>query len=192
MDYFTYREGNLFAEDTPVEKIAAQVGTPAYVYSKATLLDHLSKIQKAYAEIDTAVCYSVKACGNINILKILAQAGSGFDIVSGGELFRVQRAGCEMSKVVYAGVGKTDKEIIEALKANIGYFNIESEAELENLIALAGQTGCKAKVALRINPDVDYRTHAYITTGRKETKFGVDIERAMKVFDTYSGNPNVD
>ncbi|MDD5459754.1 MAG: diaminopimelate decarboxylase, partial [Phycisphaerae bacterium] len=191
MDYFAYRDGKLFAEDVAVDKIAAQVGTPVYIYSKATFLDHLSKIQKAYAQLDTTICYSVKACGNINILKVLAQAESGFDIVSGGELFRVQQAGGDMSKVVYAGVGKTDKEIIEALKANIGYCNIESEAELKNLITLAGQTGCKAKVALRVNPDVDYRTHAYITTGKKETKFGVDIELALKVFDTYQGNPKV-
>ena len=188
MDYFNYKNGKLFAEDVPVENIASSVGTPVYIYSKNTFLDHLKKIQTAYADIDTTVCYSVKACGNINILKFMAQAGSGFDIVSGGELYRAKAAGADTSKIVYAGTGKTDEEIIEALNAHIGYFNIESEAELENLIKLAKQTGSKTKAALRINPDVDPGTHKHITTGTKETKFGVDIERAQKLFADYSGN----
>jgi diaminopimelate decarboxylase len=148
-------------------------------------------MQKAFSDIDTTICYSVKACGNINILKFMAQAGSGFDIVSGGELFRVQQANGDMSKVVYAGVGKTDNEIIEALNAEIGYFNIESEEELENLIKIAKKQGKKTKAALRINPDVKYKPHAYITTGVKETKFGVDIEHAINIFDKYSGNEHV-
>ena len=122
------------AEGVDVETIANEVGTPVYIYSKATFLDHLKKIQTAYAEIDTTICYSIKACGNINILKHLAQAGSGFDIVSGGELYRALQAGADPSKIVYAGVGKTDTEIVEALQAGIGYFNIESEQELDNLI----------------------------------------------------------
>jgi len=188
MDSFNYRNGRLFAEGVDVEVIADEVGSPVYIYSKATFKDHLAKIQKAYSRIDTTVCYSVKACGNINILRFLAEAGSGFDVVSGGELYRVQQAGGDMSKVVYAGVGKTDKEIVEALNAGIGYFNIESEAELENLIKLAKENNKSTKVALRINPDVEYKTHAYITTGRKENKFGVDIERALEVFDKYGGN----
>jgi diaminopimelate decarboxylase len=188
MDYFNYKNGKLFAEDVDIAKIAASVGTPVYIYSKATILDHFEKIKKAYSKLDTTICYSIKACGNINILKILAEAGSGFDIVSGGELFRSQQAGADMKKTVYAGVGKTDTEIISALKAGIGYFNIESEAELENIIGLAEQTGTKAKAALRVNPDVDPKTHAHITTGTKETKFGVDIERARKVFEQYANN----
>ena len=192
MDSFNYRNGRLFAEGVDVEKIAAEVGTPVYIYSKATLLDHLKKIQSAYSAVDLTVCYSVKACGNINILKFMAQAGSGFDIVSGGELFRAQQAGADTSKIVYAGVGKTDTEIVDALNAKIGYFNIESEAELENLIALAKQTGNKTKVALRVNPDVDPGTHRHITTGVKETKFGVDIERALKVFADYGDNGAVE
>ena len=192
MDNFNYRDGRLFAEDVDIERIAEEVGTPAYVYSKATFLDHLGKIQAAYAEIDTNICYSVKACGNINILRMLAEAGSGFDIVSGGELYRVLEAGGDPSKIVYAGVGKTDREIVEALKAGIGYFNIESEAELENLILLAKENGVKTKAALRINPDIDPGTHKHITTGVKETKFGVDIERAMKVFADYGKNEFVD
>jgi diaminopimelate decarboxylase len=192
MDYFNYKNGRLFVENVDVEEIAADVGTPVYIYSKATFIDHLQKIQKAYSRLDTTICYSVKACGNINILKILADAGSGFDIVSGGELYRVRQAGGDCSKVVYAGVGKTDKEIIEALNADIGYFNIESEAEMENLIRLAKQEAKLPKAALRVNPDVDPRTHMYTATGKKETKFGVDIERAKKVFVDYGSSDAVE
>ncbi|PKL46482.1 MAG: diaminopimelate decarboxylase [Planctomycetes bacterium HGW-Planctomycetes-1] len=191
MDYFNYKAGKLFAEDVDIEKIAESVGTPVYIYSKATILDHFEKIKKAFAELDTTICYSIKACGNINILKILADFGSGFDIVSGGELYRAAQAGADMKKVVFAGAGKTDQEITAALKAQIGYFNIESEAELENLIALAEQAGVKTKAALRVNPDVDPKTHKHITTGTKETKFGVDIERAEKVFAQYGKNDYV-
>ena len=188
MDSFVYQNGKLFAEGVAVEKIAQQVGTPVYVYSKATFMDHLKKIQTAYAGIDTTICYSIKACGNINILRCLAQAGSGFDIVSGGELYRAQQAGADMSKIVFAGVGKTDTEILQALDAGIGTFNIESEAELENLIQLCKKHGKKTKAALRVNPDIKYDSHKHITTGVKETKFGVDIERAHKVFGTYADN----
>jgi diaminopimelate decarboxylase len=189
MDYFNYKNGKLFAEDVKVEEIAAKVGTPVYIYSKATFTEHLRRIEKAYSELDAIVCYSVKACGNINILKFIARMGSGFDIVSGGELYRARQAGADSSKIVYAGVGKTDTEITEAVKAGIGYFNIESEAELENLIRLAKNTkSAKSKplkAALRVNPDVDPKTHIYTATGKKETKFGVDIERARKVFADY-------
>lgn len=196
MDFFNYSNGRLFAEDVDIERIATEAGTPAYVYSKATFLDHLQKIQRSYEALETTVCFSVKACGNVNILRFMAEAGSGFDIVSGGELYRVLQAGGDPSKVVYAGVGKTDKEIVEALEAGIGYFNIESEQELENLIRLAGRHDrtrqVKPKVALRVNPDVGYETHAFLTTGIKETKFGVDIERAFNVFETYGANPAVE
>jgi len=192
MDYFNYKNGKLFAENVDVEQVAAEAGTPTYIYSKATFVEHLHRIQRAYAELDTTICYSVKACGNINILKFLAKEGSGFDIVSGGELYRVLQTGGDPAKIVYAGVGKTDREIIEALNAGIGYFNIESEAELENLIRLAKQNTSahnkQPKAALRVNPDVDYRTHTFLTTGKKETKFGVDIERAQKVFADYGDN----
>ena len=192
MDYFNYKNGKLFAENTDIERIASETGTPVYIYSKATFLDHLQKVQKAYSSIDTTVCYSIKACSNINILKVMADAGSGFDIVSGGELYRALQAGGELSKIVYAGVGKTDREIIEALNAGIGYFNIESEAEMENLIHLAKEHGKRPKAALRVNPDVDPKTHTYTTTGKKETKFGVDIERAKKVFADYGSNDSVE
>jgi len=192
MDYFNYKNGKLFAENVNVKDIAKEVGTPVYIYSRATFEDHLHKIHTAYSSLDTLVCYSVKACGNINILRLMAEAGSGFDIVSGGELYRVLQAGGDPARTVYAGVGKTDIEIIEALEAGIGYFNIESEAELENLVALAAQRGKRPKVALRVNPDVDYKTHVYLTTGKKETKFGVDIDRAVKVFNKYGDSPAAD
>jgi diaminopimelate decarboxylase len=191
MDYFNYKNGRLFAENADVGRIAAEVGTPVYIYSKATFRDHLRKVENAYAQLDTTVCYSVKACANINILKFMAQAGSGFDIVSGGELHRVLQAGADPAKVIYAGVGKTDREIVEALEAGIGYFNIESEPELENLIRLAKKKNKQPRAALRINPDVDPKTHTYTTTGKKETKFGVDIERARKVFSDYGKDPSV-
>ncbi len=191
MDFFQYKKGKLFAEGIDVEKIAKAVGTPAYIYSKATILDHFNKIKKAFSALDTTICYSIKACGNINILKLLAKEGCGFDIVSGGELFRAQQTDVDMKKIVFAGAGKTDEEITAALKAGIGYFNIESEAELENLISLAKKCGKKTKAALRVNPDVDPKTHKFITTGKKETKFGVDIERAEKVFAQYGKNDYV-
>jgi diaminopimelate decarboxylase len=195
MDFFGYRDGRLWAEGVDVDRIAAEVGTPAYVYSKATFLHHLGQTQQSFGELDPIVCVSVKACGNLTILRVMAEAGSGFDIVSGGELYRVLQAGGDPAKVVYAGVGKTDAEIMDALEAGIAYFNIESEQELENLIALADQAGrngrSRPKAALRVNPDVEYKSHAFLTTGVKETKFGVDIERALKVFDDYSGNPSV-
>ncbi len=196
MDFFNYAGGRLRAEQVEVERIASEVGTPTYIYSQATLQDHLRKVQQAYASLDTTICFSVKACGNVSILKRMAAEGSGFDIVSGGELYRVRQAGADLSKVVYAGVGKTDPEILEALEAGIGYFNIESEEELANLIRLAQphvEGGrAKPKAALRVNPDVEYKTHAFLTTGKKETKFGVDIERAVAVFDAYADNPSVD
>ena len=191
MDYFNYKNGTLFAENVDVERIVAEAGTPLYIYSKATFKHHLQRIQDAYSELDTTICYSVKACGNINILKFMAESGSGFDIVSGGELYRALQAGADPSKIVYAGVGKTDSEIIKALNAGIGYFNIESEAELNNLIRLAKEKIKQPKAALRINPDVDPKTHAYTTTGKKETKFGVDIERARKIFADFGKNESV-
>jgi diaminopimelate decarboxylase len=191
MDHFKYKNGELFAEDVQVNRIVEAVGSPTYVYSQATFLDHITKIQTAYKDLDTTVCYAVKACGNIHILKLMAEAGSGFDIVSGGELFRVQQAGGDMGKVMFAGVGKTDQEIVEALNAGIGYFNIESLAELDNLIRLTKLHGKTAKAALRVNPDVEYKTHAYITTGKKESKFGIDIQQTIGAFDTYADNGSV-
>jgi diaminopimelate decarboxylase len=196
MDFFNYKNGNLFAENVDVNRIAAEADTPLYIYSKATFKHHLQSIQQAYSDLDTTICYSIKACGNINILRFMAEAGSGFDIVSGGELYRALQTGANTSKIVYAGVGKTDTEIKEALNADIGYFNIESEAELNNLIRLVKENSSapnkKPKAALRVNPDVDPKTHTYTTTGIKETKFGVDIERARKIFADFGKNETVD
>jgi diaminopimelate decarboxylase len=195
MDLFRYRKGRLFAEEIEVERIAAEVGTPAYLYSKSTFVDHLHKMQQAYRGLDTAICFSVKACSNVQILRLMAEQGSGFDIVSGGELYRVLQAGGDPARVVYAGVGKTDEEIRAALRAGIGYFNVESEQELENLIRLAeqhaGGRGTPPRAALRVNPDVDYQTHTFLATGRKETKFGVDLERAVAAFEKYGRHPAV-
>ena len=189
MDHFNYRDGELYCEDTPIREIVEAVGTPAYIYSKQTLLDHYQSLRSAFAELDPIICYSIKSCGNLHIVKLLAEQGSGMDVVSGGEVFRAQQAGADMSKVVYAGVGKTDEEIEQAIRAEIGWFNIESEAEFENIAIIAQRLGKQAHGALRINPDVaDARTHAKTTTGSKETKFGVDIERAKRFFHSYGRN----
>ena len=185
MDFFNYKDGQLHCEDVPAETIARDVGTPAYVYSKATLLHHYRQIEAAFRPVNATICYSIKSCGNINICRILAQEGCGFDVTSGGELFRAIQAGGDPRKIIYAGVGKNDQEIREALEANIAAFNIESEAEIENLDRVAGEAGKRAIGALRINPDVDPKTHVKTTTGKKETKFGVDLDRAERVFEQY-------
>lgn len=186
MDLFAYRDGRLFCENVDVAAVAAEVGTPVYVYSRNTALAHYRKIAAAFAPIDPLICYSVKCCGNLHVLRTLAEAGASFDIVSGGELHRVLAAGGDPAKVVFAGVGKTDAEITEALTAGIRLFNAESEAELENLARIAVKLGTTARAALRVNPDVDPKTHRYTTTGKKETKFGVDIERARRVFAEFA------
>ncbi len=186
MDHFIYRNGQLFAEDVSIDDLAAKVGTPFYVYSQRTLEDHYDRIAQAFAELDPIICYSIKSCGNVHLCKALADRGAGMDVVSGGELHRAKLAGANMAKVVYAGVGKTDSEIIDAVNAGIGWFNIESEAEFENIAAIAKRLGKTANAALRVNPDVyDSKTHDKTTTGKKETKFGVDIERAKRFFERY-------
>ncbi|HOD82381.1 MAG: Diaminopimelate decarboxylase [Planctomycetes bacterium ADurb.Bin126] len=185
MDFFEYRNGELFCEDVAVADIAAKAGTPVYIYSAATLLHHYRAIEQAFAELKPLICYSIKSLANLSVLRLLAQAGSGFDVVSGGEIARALAAGGDPSKIVYAGVGKTDREIREAIAAGIGTFNVESEAEFENLARLAAEAKRTVHAALRVNPDVDPKTHRYTTTGKKETKFGVDIERAERFFDRY-------
>ncbi len=192
MDYFNYRDGKLFCEGVDIAQIAAEVGTPAYIYSGATLLHHYGAMAEAFAAVDPLICFSVKSLANVHVLKLLASAGSGFDVVSGGELARVKAAGGDTTKVVFAGVGKTDQEIVDALNANIALFNVESEAEFANISRLAAETGIKTRAALRINPDVyDPKTHSYTTTGKKETKFGVDIDRAEAFFAAFGGDENV-
>lgn len=186
MDHFEYKNGQLFCEEVNLDELASRVGTPTYIYSRATFEEHYKRLAEAFAELDPIICYSIKSCGNLHICRLLADLGSGMDVVSGGELFRAQQAGADMSKIVYAGVGKTDQEIRAALEAKIGYFNIESEAEFENIASIAKQIGATGRAALRVNPDVaDPDTHEKTTTGKKETKFGVDIERAKRFFERY-------
>lgn len=190
MDRFVYRGGELFVEDVPVRAIAAEAGTPCFVYSRATLEEHYDRIVEAFAPIDPLICYSVKSCGNLGVLRVLAERGAGMDVVSGGELFRAQTAGVPAAKCVYAGVGKTDAEIRDAIRAGLGLFNCESEQEFENIARLAAEMRETVRVALRINPDVDPKTHRYTSTGKKETKFGVDLERARRFFATYGRDPH--
>jgi len=186
MDNFQYHDGQLYCEDVNLDELADKVGTPVYVYSQQTLQVHYDRLRDAFASLDPIICYSIKSCGNVNICKVLADRGAGMDVVSGGELHRARLAGADMSKIVYAGVGKTDQEIRLGIECGIGYFNIESEAEFENISSIAGQMGATAHAALRVNPDVaDPKTHAKTTTGKKETKFGVDIERARRFFGLY-------
>src|SRR5215210_549591 len=191
MDFFTYKNGELFCEGVPAERIAREVGTPAYVYSKATFVHHYRQIAQAFAPLHPTVCYSIKSCGNINICRVLAQEGCGFDVTSGGELFRALQAGGDPKKMIYAGVGKTDEEIADAINVGIAAFNLESEEEIENVDRVAGSIGKTAVGAIRVNPDVDPKTHAKTTTGKKETKFGVDIERAERVFEHYRDLKNL-
>lgn len=192
MDHFHYADRQLFCEQVNLDHLADRIGTPAYVYSAATFRDHYRRITEAFAPLDPLICYSIKSCGNLQIIRLLAELGSGMDVVSGGELYRAQQAGVDPEKIVYAGAGKTDPEIRAAIEAGIGWFNIESEAEVENIAHIAAHLGKPANGALRVNPDVaDPRTHNKTTTGSKETKFGVDIERAKRFFQTYGHNPHL-
>lgn len=188
---FEYRGGELFCEDVAVAGLAEDYGTPLYVYSKQVLETRYKAITDAFSSIDTTVCFSVKSCSNLGVLKVLAAAGSGFDVVSGGEIYRVVKAGGDPTRIVYAGVGKTDKEIQYALEQDIMLFNVESEAELQNINDIAALCGKVAPVALRLNPDVDPVTHKKTTTGLKENKFGVDFEIAAAIIRKLDTMPNV-
>jgi diaminopimelate decarboxylase len=195
MDHFLYRSApapELFVEDVPVARIAADVGTPVYIYSHATLTTHYRRLAEAFAPLRPTICYSVKSCGNIHILETLVREGSGMDVTSGGELFRALKAGCDPSKIFFAGVGKTEREIREALqvpspggegRGGIGTFNIESEEEFWNLNRIAGELGVTAHGALRVNPDLQNRTtHNKTFTARREDKFGINIDRAADFY----------
>jgi diaminopimelate decarboxylase len=188
MDHFHYQNGELYCDKVPVAELTARYGTPLWIYSKKTLLHHLGQIQSAFAEVDPVICYSVKANSNLGILKVMKEAGSSFDVVSGGELFRVKKAGADTSKVVFAGVGKTDEEIRQALENNVLMFNVESEAELDAIAEVARAMEVVAPVALRLNPDIDAKTHAKTTTGKKGNKFGMDIVRAGELADKVLSN----
>ena len=182
MDHFNYRDGALFAEEVAVSDLAERFATPLYVYSRATLERHYRAFDDAFGDHPHQVCYAVKANSNIAVLNVLARLGAGFDIVSGGELAWVLRAGGASSKIVFSGVGKTADEMEQALKADIHCFNVESAGELELLNLVAGEQGKVARIAIRVNPDVDAQTHPYISTGLKENKFGVDIEQAPALY----------
>jgi diaminopimelate decarboxylase len=192
MHHFHYVNGELYCEDVPVAQIAAQVGTPFYLYSHATLAHHYRTFDAAFAGFPHLVCFAVKANSNLAILRTMIALGAGVDIVSGGELYRALKAGVDPAKVVYSGVGKNRDEIRRALKAGILMFNIESSQELAEISRIAGRLKTKAPIALRINPDIDPQTHPYISTGLKKNKFGIDIDRALEDYRRARELPHVE
>ena len=189
---FAYRCDGLWCEGVRVADLAEMHGTPLYVYSRAEIEWRLAQTQQAFAELDPLVCYSIKANGNLSLLRVLAAKGCGFDIVSGGELFRALKAGADPSKIVYAGVGKSAEEIRAALEAGILQFDVESPSELRRINALAGEAGVRARAALRLNPDVNARTHAKTTTGKKETKFGIPLADGRALFGRPDDFPHLE
>jgi diaminopimelate decarboxylase len=192
MHHFLYRDGRLFCEDVSIETIAQEVGTPFYCYSHATLERHFQVFDTAFAGVDHLTCFSVKACSNVAILRLFANLGAGMDIVSGGELHRALKAGVPPSKIVFSGVGKTAEEIAYGLETGILMFNLESAQELLAVNECAGRLGGRAPVALRVNPDVDARTHPYISTGLKQNKFGIDVEAAVAGYVRARGLPHLE
>ncbi len=192
MDHFAYTNGSLRCESADIRSLAERWGTPLYVYSRQSLWDHYDRFAAAFADVRATICFSVKSCSNLAILRLLRERGASFDVVSGGELRRALEAGADPARIVFAGVGKTDAEILAALDAGIGWFNVESEGELGNLASLAGSRGQTARAALRVNPDVDPRTHVHTTTGKRETKFGVDLVRARRVFEEFAKRPGLE
>ena len=192
MDYFNYRHQQLFAEDVAIADIVQHYGTPCYIYSRATLERHWLAFDQAFGHQSHLICYAVKANSNIALLNILARLGSGFDIVSIGELERVLAAGGDPKKIVFSGVGKREDEILTALKTGIRCFNIEVSEELDRINAIAGQLGCVAPVSFRVNPDVDAQTHPYISTGLKENKFGIDIDAAISEYQRAAKMPHIE
>ncbi|MYB34631.1 MAG: diaminopimelate decarboxylase [Gammaproteobacteria bacterium] len=182
MDHFNFRNSRLHAEDVSISDIVEAVGTPCFVYSRATLERHWHAFDRAFGNYPHRIHYAVKANSNLAVLNVLARLGSGFDIVSGGELARVIRAGGDPAQTIFSGVCKQDWEITEALQSGVGAFNIESEGELESISGIATRLNARAAISVRINPDVDARTHAYISTGLKQNKFGLSEERAMDIY----------
>ena len=191
MDFFQYKNEQLYVEDLPVKQLAEEFGTPLYIYSRATLERHWHAFDSALGEHPHLICYAVKANSNIGILDVMAKLGSGFDIVSQGELERVLAAGGEASKVVFSGVAKSRAEIMRALEVGIRCFNVESIAELHHINQIAGEMGKVAPISLRVNPDVDAHTHPYISTGLKENKFGVSVDEAREVYKLAATLPHV-
>ena len=191
MDFFQYKNEQLYVEDLPVKQLAEEFGTPLYIYSRATLERHWHAFDSALGDHPHLICYAVKANSNIGILNVMAKLGSGFDIVSQGELERVLAAGGEASKVVFSGVAKSRAEIMRALEVDIRCFNVESIAELHHINQIAGEMGKVAPISLRVNPDVDAHTHPYISTGLKENKFGVSVDEAREVYKLAATLPHV-
>mgnify|MGYP002600062088 FL=1 len=191
MDFFQYKNEQLYVEDLPVKQLAEEFGTPLYIYSRATLERHWHAFDSALGDHPHLICYAVKANSNIGILNVMAKLGSGFDIVSQGELERVLEAGGEASKVVFSGVAKSRAEIMRALEVGIRCFNVESVAELHHINQIAGEMGKIAPISLRVNPDVDAHTHPYISTGLKENKFGVNVDEAREVYKLAATLPHV-
>ncbi|MCE8006880.1 diaminopimelate decarboxylase [Aestuariivita sp.] len=192
MDHFLYRDGALYAEDVPVAEIAAQVGTPFYLYSTATLVRHFRLFDEALAGMDHLICYAMKAASNQAILKTLAAEGAGMDVVSGGEYRRARAAGVPGERIVFSGVGKTAEEIRLALDGGVRQFNVESEPEMQVLSAVASKMGKTAPITIRVNPDVDAKTHAKIATGKSENKFGIPISRAREVYAMAAALPGIE
>jgi len=192
MHDFHYQNDALFCEDVPLERLAKEQGTPCYIYSHATLTRHFQAFDQAFAAVPHLIAFAMKANSNLAILRLMASLGSGADIVSGGELFRALQAGIPPSKIVFAGVGKSPEEIAYALDSDILLFNVESPAELQAINDVARGKGARARVALRVNPDIDPRTHPYITTGLKKSKFGIGADRALEEFTTAASLPNVE
>src|SRR5436309_6493055 len=192
MHFFRYRDGHLYCEDVDLARVADELGTPTYVYSAGTILDHYARLDTALQSLDHLICYAVKANSNRAILKLLADAGAGFDIVSGGELYRVLAAGGDPAKCTFAGVGKSREEIEYALEQGVYSFNVESEAELEQIDRIAGVKETRAPIALRVNPDVDPHTHEYISTGSRENKFGIALDRVAAVYEQAAKMRNVE
>ncbi len=192
MNHFEQKNGELFCEDVPVREVAATVGTPFYLYSRATLERHFKAFDDGFEDVKHLTCFAVKSCSNIAILNLFAKLGGGADIVSGGELFRALKAGIDPQKIIYSGVGKTEEELRYGLEASILQFNVESAQELEKLQLVASEMGVKAPVSFRVNPDVDPQTHAYISTGLAKNKFGIPINEALALYLRAAEMENID
>src|SRR6266478_8943896 len=191
MHLFRYRDGELYCDGVALARVAESFGTPVYVYSAGTILDHYTRLDAALGSLDHLICYAVKANSNRAILKLLADAGAGFDIVSGGELFRVLAARSDPAKCTFAGVGKSREEIDYALERGVLSLNVESEAELDQIDRIAAEKNLRAPIALRVNPDVDSHTHAYIATGSHENKFGIALDQIGAVYARAAGMANI-
>ncbi|KAA0258969.1 diaminopimelate decarboxylase [Deferribacter autotrophicus] len=192
MNHFHYMNGEMYCEEVPLKKIADEVGTPFYVYSAATFKKHFEDFEASFKEVPHIICFAVKANSNLAVLNLLGKLGCGADIVSGGELYRALKAGIDSKKIVYAGVGKTEEEIEFALKSDILMFNIESLQELEKINEVAKRLNKKARIALRVNPNVDPKTHPYISTGLKKNKFGIPIEKAYQEYEYAASLSNIE